>query len=183
MAKLNLVTGIGIGVVVAVGLTVATSLASPSIEDLGRWAAEQTPGESGVVGPNSGTAPASRQSQGFSAACPASNVWTLELQEINGQRTARVLDQPGCTVNPANTSDEARLRGYVVSWMLQNCADNRPGEEANFRHYQLGGFTSYKIQQTGEATWSFRSGSETWYITERPSVTVTNPHGNDWCLK
>ena len=183
MTKVNLVTGIGIGVVVAAGLTAATSIASPSIEEFGHWAAEQTPGKAGVIAPpNRMTAPAARQSQGFSAVCPASNVWTLELQEINGQRTARVLDQPECAANPTN-SDEARLRGYVVGWMLQHCADNRPGEEANFRHYQLAGFKSYDVRQTGEATWSFRSGSETWYITERPSVMVSNPHGNDWCLK
>jgi len=36
--------------------------------------------------------------------------------------------------------DVDRLRGFVVQWLLDNCADNRPGEEANFRHYQLAGF-------------------------------------------
>ena len=43
-------------------------------------------------------------------------------------------------------SDVDRLRGYVVKWLLDNCADNEPGEEANFRHYQLGGFQSYQAQ-------------------------------------
>lgn len=100
---------------------------------------------------------------------------------------AACLDtEPGGLPTPTPTpipSDVARLRGYVVQWLLDNCADNRPGEEANFRHYQLAGFTNFVIRKTGDASWTFTSGSETWTITELPIMQVNNPHGNSWCLK
>ena len=57
-------------------------------------------------------------------------------------------------------SDVDRLRGYVVKWLLDNCADNEPGEEANFRHYQLGGFQSYQVRRVGEYSWTSTSGSD-----------------------
>ena len=79
--------------------------------------------------------------------------------------------------------DVDRLRGYVVQWLLDNCADNRPGEEANFRHYQLAGFSDYDVKNTGHASWTFTSGIETWNIMESPTLYVDNPHGNSWCLK
>lgn len=82
-----------------------------------------------------------------------------------------------------NDPDTTRLRGYVVQWLLANCEDNRPGEEANFRHGQLAGFSHFQVQRTGDASWSFTSGSETWNIQERPTLTVTNPHGYSWCLQ
>ena len=89
---------------------------------------------------------------------------------------------PGNTI-PTDNTDVTRLRGYVVQWLLDNCADNRPGEEANFRHSQLAGFQHYEILKTDDASWTFTSGTETWIITESPTLQVYNPHGNAWCLK
>lgn len=89
---------------------------------------------------------------------------------------------PGNTM-PTDSTDVTRLRGYVVQWLLDNCEDNRPGEEANFRHYQLAGFQHYEVHQTGDHAWTFTSGSETWNIRESPTLQVQNPHGNAWCLK
>ena len=80
-------------------------------------------------------------------------------------------------------SDVNRLRGYVVQWLLDNCVGNQPGEEANFRHHQLAGFHNYEVDKVGEYSWTFTNGSETWEITESPTLQVNNPHGNAWCLK
>lgn len=80
-------------------------------------------------------------------------------------------------------SDVVRLRGYVVQWLLDNCAGNRPGQEANFTHYQLAGFTKYQVRKIGDGIWTFTSGSETWDITETPTLQVRNAHGNSWCLR
>ena len=80
-------------------------------------------------------------------------------------------------------SDVDRLRGHVVRWLLENCADNRPGEEANFRHYQLAGFSTYEVHKTDDTSWTFTSGTETWNITKSPTLQVQNPHGNSWCLR
>ena len=106
---------------------------------------------------------------------------TPSAVQVNVRTASEPLDSPVNNIIP--DTDVDRLRGYVVQWLLDNCAGNKPDEEANFNHHQLSGFRDYDVIQTGVGTWTFTSGSETWNITESPILQVDNPHGNSWCLK